>query len=115
MRTYYIALACVCWLLATQTQAQTQTMAIINGELVLVEIQTIEMVTEPQCPDRHCDQYDDDCDGVLDTMCPGLQYDICVAGSIALSYMEAAFTGICFQPEPFLEDELCISPCYGVD
>ena len=56
---------------------------------------------------------DNNCDGVLDQSCPGLEYDICKDGGIVDAYMKAAFTGQCVkEPEPEICDQnrLVVSP-----
>ena len=77
-----------------------QTVATVNGKHeVIVTVNKMDVTVEKQCKEKFCDSADEDCDGVLDTVCPGLTYDVCVDGSVVDSYIEAALTGFCLEAD----------------
>ncbi len=111
MWKYFIVWGCVYVLTASSAQAQT-VVTLPNGATILVNIQAMAVSIPPQCEIKFCDSDDLDCDGVLDQGCPGLEYDVCVDGSISDSYREAAYSGFCITPvvHECVPGELVISP-----
>lgn len=110
-----LALVFGCVHIATSAEPEYTTVTLQNQETVEVQIKTMEVYVPKQCAPRYCDSADDNCDGVLDTICPGLLYDVCTDGSIVDSYIDAALTGFCIQAQQNEEeaedcDELVVSP-----
>ena len=102
-----LSLHIVCWAASGYAAALTP-VTLSTGQTVMVEVQTMTVHIPKQCQPQYCESDDLDCDGILDQSCPGLEYDICVAGSVVDAYVQAAFTGQCVN-EPQC-GELVVSP-----
>ena len=102
MRKFYIVLGLA--LISLSIQAQEVQ---LNGKPVKLQIQGLQLIDDSAqaCDVYYCDSADTDCDGVLDEVCPGLEYK-CAPGGITDAYMEAAFTGQC--------TDQTVDPCKGL-
>ena len=110
MLKWYIVLLVAFGFGASPALTQT-TVTLQTGQTVEVMVETMQIYVPPQCKPKFCDSADIDCDGTLDTVCPGLTYNVCVDGSIVDAYIESALTGFCIQPEPEPEcGGLVVSP-----
>ena len=94
MQRFYIALVFALMLTPYSSQIPAQTV-ILDGEGKSWTVKELHLTSKAVCEQTFCDQFDTDCDGVLDQQCPGLEYDICEQGGIVAAYINAAFTGQC--------------------
>jgi hypothetical protein len=94
----------------TETRAQVVIDERADDELI---IKSVELGTvAPRCQVYYCDGNDRDCDGVLDQVCVGLEYDICRFGSVVYAFMRASYSGFCDGSRPLecTETGLIVSP-----